>query len=334
MVGLGVLIGFTANIRNEGAVLLAALGARQLAVFVAHRRPWRGSWARRAAVLGLPWAAAATVGIGMRLVLPTDQGKSLVLAGGIGRHNWSANDGFYRETLAELLAIKDRVHGAVLLALLVFILVLAVGGMIVGGWRDLPLSVFATGLAVLYLDLPYREGRYLLSLLPFILYFAMQGLRGTDVRSWGIQPRHLLLLLVVGRHALGMANAADYWRTYPRAIDGPESPASQQMFAAVDAHARPGQLVVFFRPRALNLYTHATGITAGSSLPILLERGDWYAMAKDSDYAQCALADTEAARTGRLTKVWENESWVLWRVDRDAPDAPPIDSLDVGACAL
>ena len=30
----------------------------------------------------------------------------------------------------------------------------------------------------------------------------------------------------------------------------------------------------------MNLFTHRTAITAGSSLPFLLERGDWYAMAK------------------------------------------------------
>ena len=38
-------------------------------------------------------------------------------------------------------------------------------------------------------------------------------------------------------------------------------------------------------------------------------------MAKASDYAQCALTDDEAAATGRITKVWENEAWVLWQVD-------------------
>jgi hypothetical protein len=105
------------------------------------------------------------------------------------------------------------------------------------------------------------------------------------------------------------------------------------MFAAVDHYAEPDDLVVFFRPRAMNLYTHETAITAGSSLPILLERGDWYAMARGSDYAQCALTDDEAAATGRLTKVWENLDWVLWRVEPAAPDspAPPV---DVSACAL
>jgi hypothetical protein len=334
LAALGVVIGFTFNIRNEGAVLLLALAARQLAVVVARRRAWQQRWGSHLAVLAVPWATAALVGIGIRLVLPTEQGDSLTLAGGLGGHNFATNDGFYRQTVAELLAVRDRIHGPLLLGLLVFIIVLALGGMVLGGWRDLPLSVFTLGLSLIYFELPYREGRYLLGILPFVLYFAMQGLRGIDVPGWGIQPRHLLLLLVVGRHALGMANAADYWRTYPRAIPGPESSASKEMFAAVDAHVHPGEIVDFFRPRAMNLYTHQTAITAGSSLPILLQRADWYAMAKASDYAQCALTDAEAAATGRLTKVWENDEWVLWRVDRESATAPPISSLDVRTCAL
>jgi hypothetical protein len=334
LAALGALIGFTFNIRNEGAVLLLALAARQLAVVVARWRTWVRSWRAHLAVLAVPWATAALAGVGIRLLLPTEQGDSLTLAGGLGGHNFATNDGFYRQTVAELLAMRDRVHGPLLLGLLVFIVVLALGGMLLGGWRDLPLTVFTLGLSLIYFELPYREGRYLLAILPFVLYFAMQGLRGVDVPGWGIQPRHLLLLLIVGRHALGMANAADYWRTYPRAIPGPESPAAKQMFAAVDANVKPGEIVDFFRPRAMNLYTHQTAITAGSSLPIMLQRADWYAMAKASDYAQCALTDEEAAATGRLTKVWDNSEWVLWRVDRESTTAPPITSLDVGACAL
>jgi hypothetical protein len=334
LAGLGALIGFTFNIRNEGAVLVLALAARQLAVVVSRWPGWLQRWRANLLTLALPYVVAAVVGFGIRAILPTEQGDSLTLAGGLGGHNFSANDGFYRETVAELLAFKDRFHGTLLLGVLVFILVLAIGGMVLGGWRDLPLSVFTLGLSVIYFELPYREGRYLLAILPFVLYFAMQGLRGLDVSGWSIQPRHLLLLLVVGRHALGMANAADYWRTYPKAIDGPASPLAREMFSAVDANVEPGQIVVFFRPRAMNLYTHHTAITAGSSLPIMLQRGDWYAMAKESDYAQCALTDAEAAATGRLTKVWENESWVLWRVDHDAITAPPVATLDARACAL
>ena len=80
--------------------------------------------------------------------------------------------------------------------------------------------MFALGLSLVYMELPYREGRYLLGVVPFLLYFAMQGLRGTDVARWSIQLRHVLLLALVARHGLAMANAADYWRTYPRPSPG------------------------------------------------------------------------------------------------------------------
>jgi hypothetical protein len=334
LAGLGVLLGFTANIRTEGALLLAALAARQVVVAVDHRRAWRGRWLGQLGILGVPWLTAIIVGVGLRLVLPTDDGRALTLSGGLGGHNFKTNDGFYRATLAELLAVKDKVHGTLLLGLLVFLIVLAIGGMILGGRRDVSMSVFALALSVTYMELPYREGRYLLGVLPFLLYFAAQGLRGADIGRWGVQPRHVLLLALVARHGLVIANAADYWRTYPKAVEGPASVTSREMFAAVDTHVPPGQIVVFFRPRALNLFTHRTAITAGSSLQVLLERGDWYAMAKDSDYAQCALTDDEAAATGRITKVWENEAWVLWHVDREPGPLPPALATDVSTCRL
>jgi len=334
MLGTGALIGFTTNIRNEGIVLLGALAARQLVVVYEHRHDWAGAWPARLATLALPWIGAAIVGGGVRAALPADAGRALALSGGLGGHNFETNDGFYRQTMAELLAVKDKVHGTVLLGLIVFLLVLALGGMLLGGRRDLSLSVFTLGLATIYLVLPYREGRYLLGVLPFLLYFATQGLRGADVRDWPIQARHVLLLALVARHGLGMANASDYWRTYPRAIDGPSSAASQEMFTAVNTFTAPDDTIVFFRPRALNLFTDRTAITAGSSLPVLLERGDWYAMAKASEYAQCALTDEEAAATGRLTKVWENEAWVLWHVQRLDGEPLPAVAVDVSTCRL
>ena len=57
-------------------------------------------------------------------------------------------------------------------------------------------------------------------------------------------------------------------------------------------------------------------------------------MARYSDYAQCALTDEEAAATGQLTKVWENEEWVLWRVDPAGGTDPPAVVSDVSTCRL
>ena len=225
-------------------------------------------------------------------------------------------------------------HGTLLLGLLVFLIVLALGGMILGGRRDLPMAVFALSLSLVYMELPYREGRYLLGVLPFLLYFAAQGLRGIDIRRWSIQPRHVLLLMLVARHGLGMANAADYWRTYPKAIEGPASPSSQEMFAAVDSYVPPGQIVVFFRlapstcsptgrpsPPARPSRSCSSGVT-GTPWP------------RRATTRSARSTDDEAAATGRITKVWENDAWVLWHIDREAGPLPAALATDVSTCRL
>ena len=310
MVGLGVLIGFTANIRNEGAILLAALAARQLAVFVAHRRAWRGSVDPAGeGVLAVPWAVAAVVGIGMRLVLPTDQGQANVLAGGLGRHNWSANDGFYRESLAELLAIKDRVHGAVLL-----------GAPRVhprprhrrhghGGLAG-PAAVRLRARVSRCLPRPPVPGGPVpaqpAAVHPLLRDAGAEGHRRHVVghptpppppapRRRPARPRH-------GERGGLLAHLPTRHRRAGEPRRGADVRGRRRL-------RPPGTDRRLLPAASVNLYTHATGITAGSSLPILLERGDWYAMAKDSDYAERALSDAEAEATGRLTKVWDNSAW-------------------------
>ena len=142
LTGLGVLLGFTTNIRTEGFLLLLALAARQLVVIVEHRRDLaRVAWIGQLATLAVPWVAAVIVGAGMRLLLPTDSGRALKLAGGLGGHNFKTNDGFYRTDAGRAAGRQGPTcTGRCCSALLVFLIVLALGGMILGGRRDLPLS--------------------------------------------------------------------------------------------------------------------------------------------------------------------------------------------------
>ena len=95
-------------------------------------------------------------------------------------------------------------------------------------------------------------------------------------------------------------------------IWGPEDPSSKEMFAAVQEFTRGDDKVGFFRARAMNLYTDRQSVQL-TTLPDILDKADYYAMAKDSTYSQKLLTDQEAADAG-LTKVWENPQWVLWRV--------------------
>jgi hypothetical protein len=86
------------------------------------------------------------------------------------------------------------------------------------------------------------------------------------------------------------------------------------MFVAVKQSTLPDDVVLFFRARAMTLYTDRRAIQ-GINLEPLLPLVNWYVMEKGSTYSQHLLTDQEAAEFG-LTKTWENDGWVLWKVPR------------------
>jgi hypothetical protein len=214
---------------------------------------------------------------------------------------------------------------------LMLIIVHALTG-IVTRWReDLPLAITAVGLAVVYLSVPFREVRYLYVVIPLALYFALQGLRRLDLRL-GIRGVPVGIAPVLGVFALiafntrPLAGAVDYWRTFPNAVNGPHTADAEEMWEEVRAVTDPADTIGFFRARTMNLYTGRQGLQL-TSLPQILERADWYVMARGSTYSQCLIDDDIAAATdGRLTKVWENGAtgagWTIWRVDRSEPLDP------------
>jgi hypothetical protein len=126
----------------------------------------------------------------------------------------------------------------------------------------------------------------------------------------------LAFLGLVTLNARDVASNSRYHFDYAYIVNGPETPAAQEMFAAVKGLTRADDVILFFRSRAMTFYTDRRA-TMGVDLELLLPQSDWYVMEKNGTYVQKLLTDDEAAAYG-LTKTWENEGWVLWRV----PDSP------------
>jgi hypothetical protein len=318
--GVGVIIGFAANVRQEGAVLVGVLGLRQLLTLWAARKE---SWTLLVPPFLVPYGAAALTWVGLRAALPAEAGPALELSGGLGKHNWDVNITFYRQFLGDVFGLRGWMPDAWVSAVLVAIIVLALGGVVLRWRDDLPLGACFVVLSLLYLSLPYREGRYLYVVIALGAYFAVQALRGLDIPRLVLQPRHLAVLALVALVSRPLFGGVDYWRAFPNAVNGPHTTDATEMWAAVDELTDPSDTVAFFRARTLNLYTQRQGLQL-TSLPQILERADWYVMARGSTYSQCLVDDDIAQRTdGRLEKVWQNgnaqSGWVLWRVDRSRP---------------
>ena len=351
LIVLGLLAAAAFNTRREGSALVLAIAVAQLANWrtardVAERSARR--WRHVAAIALVPYVAFAVATVALLAALPGQPYPRFDSSGGSGLHNLAFNLKWYRLPLAEVLGLKDigptqlSLLGSHSLAELVFwsfvvaVLIGAAWRLIYAAATDAHLVGALAGLALVLLSPPFREQRYLLSVVPLMMYFAWQGLRavgsamaflGGSVARGGRPAARMVpaLLATAAISVLAVAVGTDTWRAfeYHREYDyvewGPDHPVVQEAFAAVLAYTDARDVIAFFQARTLNLYTRRKAIQ-GNSEQMMTERADWYLMARDSDYIQTNLSDERAAQLG-FVKMWENSRFVLWRIP---PRYPPL----------
>ena len=335
LVILGLLLAYTCNIRREGISLLVALVAVHVAVIAGKALRVQADQTREALRevdwrrVALPYLTFAGAAVAFHLLLPT---VLRPVSTGTGLSNIPHRFKWHQDILAEHVGLKDFGYPIQLMGseragrnALTLLMILAVVGMVARlltrHQEDLALAAYLTSATLVVLVSPFQEGRYLFTITPLLVYFAYQAIP-TIVELLAPASRRLIRLAVlpaavaVGGLALLNAgdtkHAIDYRRLYKPVVNGPESPDATQMFAAVKTLTRGDDVILFFRARAMTLYTDRLAVQ-GSNLDQLLPRSDWYVMAKGSSYSQTPLTDDEGAARG-LTKAWENTLWVIWRV--------------------
>ncbi len=338
LVVLGLLLAFTYNVRREGMTLVLALVTLHVVVLAGTAMRARSlralgdvDWRK----VALPYVTFAGAVIAFFLVLPTAVRPTFP---GAGLRNVSFRATYYRDVLAEHFGLKDpgnpmRLLGSTsaarqVLALLVILAVVGVvGRLMLRPAEDVTLATFVVSSSFLMLISPYEASRYLFTISPLLAYFAYQSLPTlasfVEGRDGARLVRGASVLSATALAGLMLLNAGDlshstrYHLDYSYTENGPETPQAQEMLAAVRERTRGDDVILFFRARAMTLYTDRLALQ-GSDLTKMLKRVDWYVMAKNSTYSQTLLTDAEAAALG-LTKAWDNAGWVIWRV---APRAP------------
>ncbi|MBA2437129.1 MAG: hypothetical protein H0V52_02115 [Acidimicrobiia bacterium] len=335
---MGLLLAFTYNVRREGITLLFAFLALH-AVVVCGPAVRTRSMARLREVnwrkASVPYTTFVGAVIIFHLLLPT---VLLPSAPGTGLQNVAARLTFYKDILAQQIGLQDPGSPIMLLgselagqrALLLLVSLAILGLVLRLRFRleeDISLAAFLACSTLLMLVSPYQEGRYLYTITPFLLYFAYQALPMTvqqylrsdtySLSRVAYAAPALAISGLLGLNAMETAQATDYHLDYHYVVHGPEAPDAQEMFAAVKDLTQEDDVILFFRSRAMTLYTDRRSVM-GANLEELLPRSDWYVMAKGSTYSQKLLTDAEAATYG-LTKTWENTAWIMWRVPPRSP---------------
>jgi hypothetical protein len=352
LVWLGGLLAFTFNIRREGLALVVALAAVHVAYLAAQEHApgwWRTvRWKRIAA----PYVMFTVSVLTFQILLPSVIAPSYP---GSGFQNFGQNLSYFRNEFAAQLGFNRpyrpnfEVLGSVGLGQFLFwtVVALVVVGLLVRlafHWRDdAALIAYVLALVTVTGRLPFHEGRYLLQLTPFLLYFAAQALptiaelftwsRATPDSSDADDPeppppvraaplqRIVIGVVVAGLAGITLLGFSATRGEADRTADGnatgvpqwgPTDANVEEMWAAVEANTRADDVVAFFRSRAMTLETNRRSIQSGG-LPVILQNADYYAMEKGSTYSQPNVSDEQAAEFG-MVKVWENTKFVLWKI--------------------
>jgi hypothetical protein len=94
---------------------------------------------------------------------------------------------------------------------------------------------------------------------------------------------------------------------------GPDDPKVTPMFAAVKRYTRTDDVVAFMRARAMTLYTDRRAVQS-SDLAIIVQRADYFAMLRGSSFSQPNVATAADGSAAGLSIVWQDDSWVLWKI--------------------
>jgi hypothetical protein len=326
-----VLAAVAFNVRREGIVLIGVIAATQVAGLVVHAARQRrsdGPRARRGldwSRLAMPYGAFAASVVLAQLLLPTDllpdNGDG---PGFIDDRLWHD----YPAVLTTQLGLGG--HRSLGLAILAVALV----GVVVRCRRspatDVPLAALMV-LSALAVSTHFRlVERYYLQVTPWVLYFAVSALAAGALSLSARWPRSgpwlvraviaVPLLVLVAVHAAvvpgDVADAREFDRDGHVQI-GPTHPDYLPIFEAVRAHTAPDDVVAYFKARTMTLLTERRAIQ-GDDLEMVLRNADWFAMQRGSTRSQPLLSRAEAEAAG-LTAVWQDEHWILWRIDRPAP---------------
>jgi len=139
---------------------------------------------------------------------------------------------------------------------LILLLPLMTYGLFQGYRKDLIFCAFLVAYMSVLILYPFHQGaRFLVPLVPVVAYFGAAGV--TKSEFWlGKRKANCVYLLIV---LIAILHSSVQWMN-STVVEGPYLPESQTTFAFIKQNTSRNDVIVFFKPRALSLYTRRTAI--------------------------------------------------------------------------
>jgi hypothetical protein len=190
-------------------------------------------------------------------------------------------------------------------------------GIIAGVEKDYAFIIYSVLMIPVLLVYPNNDNRYIFPILPFFVYFSFQGMRtgfmglrdGYHKAGQAIMYIFWIGVLLFFANALvnlGRANLAS-----DRQIVGPFDAPSTEMFNFIKNTTPPDSVIVFFKPRAMRLFTDRNSIMI-TKCP-QLTRGDYVVVYTKGSNLQILPADIGSCGPN-LQPVFENTNFIAYKI--------------------
>ena len=309
----GSAIFFAFFIRTTGVILLAGFLLHQALLFL------REKTSRRAIAINSMIVVAASTAWWLisSLLLPNGQGSYFQQLMGLTLEKFLNNVRDYFYLFAQFFGATPAPAWTYVYYALVLLFLL-------GAWTrreaDRVLLLFFVLYFTVMLAWPEWQGiRFIFPLLPLFFYFALQGANALLARlPKGYQPPAKGMVYLFGLALAGIFLFHSGTQAYTnlkddRRINGPFDPFSYDLYNFIRAETPPDSVIVFFKPRALRLFTDRDSFMAleCDRLPL----GDYVALHKNWEYSQILPGDIQNCNLA-LKNVYENRRFILYEVEK------------------
>jgi hypothetical protein len=310
---LGTSIFLAFFIRTTGVILLVGVLAYQTLLFYSERT-------RRKVIL---WNSAIVVGgflalwLISSLIFPNGQGSYLQQLAGLTVET-------FRQNVYNYFYLFVQFFGSTPAPAWTYVYYALVILFLIGAWTrwnaDRMLIIFFAFYFIVMLLWPEWQGvRFIFPLLPLFVYFAFQGANALV----GILPKrlclpgkvivHLFWLALAGIFLFNSGTQACTNLKDDRNINGPFDSFSGDMYNFIRAETPPESVIVFFKPRALRLFTDRDSFMAleCDRLPL----GDYVVLHKTWEYSQILPGDIQDCHLP-LKNVYENRRFIVYELQK------------------
>lgn len=195
---------------------------------------------------------------------------------------------------------------------------------IIGLWTRRSADQFIIIFFVLYLTAmlfwPEWQGiRFIFPLLPIFIYFAFQGIAASinklpeQYRSFSKGISYIFWIVIIGIFLYNSSTHAYFNLKDDRKINGPFDPYSSDVYNFIRIKTPPDSVVVFFKPRAMRLFTDRN--TLMSTDCERLKLGNYAVISYKAENSQ--IPPDEIGKCGLgLLKVFENKRFIIYEIPK------------------